>query len=186
MKKLRKRVQETASKASGQLKGLAAKAKSLESVLADIKSRDFLQSAKMQDLMAKVTVKGLNSVPFINRNQKSKKDEAKPKAKNSESAFRGRLKTLENQINSKVARDLIMTIMKRADEIKQAYFNGEPDVKADDIREADAETRPAPKGGASAGAAAGSVRAGSRRSAKPGRGLTPTRSGQGRKAKGRR
>lgn len=152
MKKLKKRVQETASKASGQLKkGLAAKAKSLESVLADIKSRDFLQSAKMQDLMAKVTVKGLNSVPFIKKSQKPAKEVAKPKTKTSESAFSARLKTLEGQINSQVARDLILTIMKRADEIKQAYFSGETaDGAAGEPKRASARKDPKAQAGTAA------------------------------------
>ncbi|MEQ1878311.1 MAG: hypothetical protein ABL958_16835 [Bdellovibrionia bacterium] len=102
----------------------------LENVLSDLKARDFMQSPKIQELMAKVTTKGLNVVPIISRNLKKTKSGGGKKKPLSESAFRGKLKALENQINPQVARNLVSTIMKRADEIKKSYWDAKPQAQA--------------------------------------------------------
>lgn len=121
---MKKRLKSLRDGASGRLKDLAGKAKQLEGVLNDLKSRDFIQSPKIQELMAKVTVKGLNVVPMMSRASKKQQKSSSKKKGTSESAFRGKLKALENQIGPQVARNLISTIMKRADEIKKSYWDG--------------------------------------------------------------
>ena len=101
---MKKRLKRLRDGASDRLKDLAGKAKQLEGVLNDLKSRDFMQSPKIQELMAKVTVKGLNVVPIMTRAGEKKQGSSSKKKPISESAFRGRLKALENQINPQVAR----------------------------------------------------------------------------------
>jgi hypothetical protein len=126
MKQFKKLRDSAKSRAAAQLEGLAGKARQLENVLNDIKSRDFIQSPKIQELMAKVTVKGLNNVSILNRKSKTPKDK-KSEIKNLKGAkdksFRGRLKTLESQINPEIARNLVQTIMNKAEEIRLSYWN---------------------------------------------------------------